>query len=117
MSGSNRREAKCLYWNDGQPPQSGDRQRRAFEQGHEREKLDEVYTPIGLKIGAETPEEIAVSVMAEIIQVKHEKAEGCGYSKELLEALCDEDCKKQKKYLQRSFPEKDLHREAWEQKC
>ena len=39
-----------------------------FEQGHEREKLDEVYTPIGLKIGAETPEEIAVSVMAEIIQ-------------------------------------------------
>ena len=68
-----------------------------FEQGHEREKLDEVYTPIGLKIGAETPEEIAVSVMAEIIQVKHEKAEGCGYSKELLEALCDEDCKKQKK--------------------
>ena len=70
-----------------------------FEQGHEREKLDEVYTPIGLKIGAETPEEIAVSVMAEIIQVKHEKAEGCGYSKELLEALCDEDCKKQKKVL------------------
>ena len=63
------------------------------------EKPDEVYTPIGLKIGAETPEEIAVSVMAEIIQVKHEKAEGCGYSKELLEALCDEDCKKQKKVL------------------
>ena len=55
-----------------------------FEQGHEREKLDEVYTPIGLKISAE---------------VKHEKAEGCGYSKELLEALCDEDCKKQKKVL------------------
>ena len=51
-----------------------------FEQGHEREKLDEVYTPIGLKIGAETPEEIAVSVMAVIIQVKHEKAEGCGYA-------------------------------------
>lgn len=70
-----------------------------FEQGHEREKLDEVYTPIGLKIGAETPEEIAVSVMAEIIQVKHEKAEGCEYSKELLEALCDEDGKKQKKVL------------------
>ena len=44
-----------------------------FEQGHKREKLDEVYTPIGLKISAETPEEIAVSVMAEIIQVKHEK--------------------------------------------
>ena len=58
-----------------------------------------MYTPIGLKIGAETPEEIAVSVMAEIIQVKHEKAEGCGYSKELLEALCDEDGKKQKKVL------------------
>ena len=36
-----------------------------------REALDGVHTPIGLKIGAETPEEIAVSVMAEIIQVKN----------------------------------------------
>ena len=41
------------------------------EKGVERALLDAVHTPIGLKIGAETPEEIAVSVMAEIIQVKN----------------------------------------------
>jgi xanthine dehydrogenase accessory factor len=37
--------------------------------------LERIHTPVGLKIGAETPEEIAVSIMAEIIQIKHEKAE------------------------------------------
>ena len=31
--------------------------------------LEKVHTPIGLKIGAETPEEIAISIMAEIIQI------------------------------------------------
>jgi len=31
-------------------------------------KLDKVHSPIGLEIHAETPEEIAVSIMAEIIQ-------------------------------------------------
>lgn len=40
------------------------------QKGVSRELLDSVHTPIGLKIGAETPEEIAVSIMAEIIQVK-----------------------------------------------
>jgi xanthine dehydrogenase accessory factor len=29
-----------------------------------------VHAPIGLSIGAETPEEIAISIAAEIIQVK-----------------------------------------------
>jgi xanthine dehydrogenase accessory factor len=35
-----------------------------------QETLDRVHAPIGLQINAETPEEIAVSIMAEIIQVK-----------------------------------------------
>lgn len=34
------------------------------------EQLSRVHAPIGLPIGAETPEEIAVSIMAEIIQVR-----------------------------------------------
>ncbi len=69
------------------------------EQGHLREKLEQVHTPIGLKIGAETPEEIAVSVMAEIIQVKHENAAGVGYSKQLLKELCGDTDSGQKKVL------------------
>ncbi|MFP3911919.1 MAG: XdhC family protein [Desulfobacteraceae bacterium] len=42
------------------------------EQGVEQELLDRVRAPIGLNIGAETPEEIAVSIMAEIISIGRE---------------------------------------------
>ena len=38
--------------------------------GVSQEVLDKVYSPIGLKIGAQTAEEIAVCIAAEIIQVK-----------------------------------------------
>jgi xanthine dehydrogenase accessory factor len=33
------------------------------------EKFKKVYSPIGLELKAETPEEIAVSIMAEILMV------------------------------------------------
>ena len=39
-------------------------------EGCAQEALERVHTPIGLDIGAETPEEIAVSVVAEIISVR-----------------------------------------------
>jgi xanthine dehydrogenase accessory factor len=37
------------------------------EQGVRREALARVHAPVGLEIGAETPKEIAVSIMAEVI--------------------------------------------------
>ena len=40
------------------------------EAGKPRELLDKVYSPIGLKIHSETPEEIAVSIAAELILVR-----------------------------------------------
>ena len=43
------------------------------EKGVSQEQLDRVFTPIGLAIGAQTPEEIAISIMAEIIKVKRGK--------------------------------------------
>lgn len=39
------------------------------EEGYSEEAINKVYTPIGLDIGAQTPEEIAVSIMAEMIMV------------------------------------------------
>jgi xanthine dehydrogenase accessory factor len=40
------------------------------EEGVPQAVLDAVHSPIGLPIGAETPEEIAVSILAELIQVR-----------------------------------------------
>ena len=39
----------------------------ALEAGIDQEKLDKVNCPIGLDIGAESPEEIAIAVLAEIL--------------------------------------------------
>jgi xanthine dehydrogenase accessory factor len=38
--------------------------------GITKERLDRVHAPIGLEIKAQTPEEIAVSILAEIIKVR-----------------------------------------------
>lgn len=40
-------------------------------EGGDPEVVSSVHTPIGLNIGAQTPEEIAIAIMAEIIQVKN----------------------------------------------
>ncbi|MDI7259856.1 MAG: XdhC family protein [Thermodesulfobacteriota bacterium] len=41
--------------------------------GVRRNELDRVHAPIGLDINSETPEEIAVSIVAELIKVKRDK--------------------------------------------
>jgi len=40
-------------------------------EGIPQESLGKVHSPIGLKIRAETPEEIAISILAEIIKIRH----------------------------------------------
>ncbi|MBC7218793.1 MAG: XdhC family protein [Hadesarchaea archaeon] len=42
--------------------------KKLIEEGVAEDKVKKVHTPVGLDIGAETPEEIAVSIMAEIIK-------------------------------------------------
>lgn len=46
------------------------------DKGIKKEILDRVYAPIGLHIYAETPVEIAISIIAELIKVKAENAKG-----------------------------------------
>lgn len=45
---------------------------RLIDEGASEEWLDRIHMPIGLKIGAETPEELAISIWAEILAVKNE---------------------------------------------
>ena len=46
---------------------------KLLEAGIPAEKLDRVRSPVGLELNAETPEEIAVSILAEIIQLRRSK--------------------------------------------
>lgn len=54
---------------------SEEKVRATFEKlaasGVPADALARIHAPIGLDIGAETPDEIAVSVVAEMIAVKH----------------------------------------------
>ncbi|MCB0009217.1 MAG: XdhC family protein, partial [Anaerolineales bacterium] len=47
------------------------RRERLAEAGFSNATIDRIYGPIGLNINAQTPEEIAVAVMAEIISARH----------------------------------------------
>lgn len=70
-----------------------------IENGADKKIVDSVYTPIGLDIGAETPEEIAIAIMAEIIDVKRKKKQSVGYSKEILRAILEQNTKEEHKIL------------------
>ncbi len=57
------------------------------KEGVAKEFLDSVYAPIGLRIGAETPEEIAVAIMAQIIEVKNSVKRTLGFPGDIMKAL------------------------------
>ena len=61
-----------------------------LEEGFAPERLREMHMPVGLGIGARTPEEIAVSVMAELIAVMNARDTSEGFPPGMLEALCRE---------------------------
>ncbi len=48
--------------------------RALLDEGFQQQEIDRVHCPIGLAIGAETPEEIAVSIVAELIQARARRA-------------------------------------------
>ncbi|MEA5114607.1 MAG: XdhC/CoxI family protein [Geobacteraceae bacterium] len=56
--------------------------------GFNREELERVYSPIGMNIGAETPEEIAVSIVGELVKVRSEKNENKKDSKAKMPTPC-----------------------------
>lgn len=49
-----------------------------LQKGYDRKQLGQVHAPIGLNIGGQTPKEIAVSIIAQIIQIRNqEQSSGC----------------------------------------
>ncbi|MDQ7780250.1 MAG: XdhC/CoxI family protein [Planctomycetota bacterium] len=50
---------------------------RLAADGVDKARLEKVFSPIGLDIGAESPEEIAVSIIAEIISIKRKGISEC----------------------------------------
>ena len=67
-------EAKVPYIGalGGQKTQA-QRRIRLAEQGHSQEYISRIKGPVGLKINAATPAEIAVSILAEVIQVRNDQ--------------------------------------------
>ncbi len=54
----------------GSRNKASEHRRQLLSEGFTEGDLVNLHAPIGLKIGAETPEEIAVSILAELIQVR-----------------------------------------------
>jgi xanthine dehydrogenase accessory factor len=55
----------------GSPRTHEKRLARLREEGMPEEQLARLHAPIGLKLGASTPEEIAVSIIAEVVAARH----------------------------------------------
>jgi xanthine dehydrogenase accessory factor len=52
---------------------SEERAQRLLQQGLTSEQIQRIHGPIGLNIGATSPEEIALAIMAQIIAIRHGK--------------------------------------------
>ena len=57
------------------------------EEGIDWKLLDKIHTPVGMPINAETPEEIAISIVSELIHEKNSLRKTSGYKKDLMEYL------------------------------
>mgnify|MGYP002747070469 FL=1 len=57
--------------------------------GYSEEQVQRLHSPIGLSIGAQTPAEIALSVISEIVQCKNERAKAAETDEAILAELAE----------------------------
>ena len=65
--------------------------RQLLEAGIDAERVEALYAPIGLSIGSQTAEEIALSILAQIVSIKNARPQTEGFSSALLEAMAQTD--------------------------
>lgn len=90
-------DRECLEWclrqNSAYIGMIGSKSKAAFtfssleKEGYSREELSKVHSPIGLDIGAVTPEEIALSILGEVISVFRETKYSVTFDPEYLKTV------------------------------
>lgn len=65
--------------------------RQLLDAGLDSQRVEVLCAPIGLAIGAKTPEEIALSILAQIIQTKNARPQTEGFPAALLDAMVQAD--------------------------
>lgn len=71
----------------GSRGRSGLVRRQLLEAGLDAARVEALHAPIGLAIGAKTAEEIALSILAQIVEVKNARPQSEGFSAALLNAM------------------------------
>ncbi|MCF0132979.1 MAG: XdhC family protein [Blautia sp.] len=59
-----------------------------MEEGYPGEFIEDIHAPIGIAIQAETPAEIAVSILGEVIRKKNNAGKSCVYAPDILDEIC-----------------------------
>ena len=91
--------------------------RQLLENGLDSQRIDALCAPIGLAIGAQTAAEIALSILAQIVQVKNARPQTEGYPVALLDAMVQAEKAIPRRYwlllLRGTAPPRGM----WAQKC
>jgi len=65
--------------------------RQLLEQGADPQRVEELYAPIGLPIGSQSAEEIALSILAQIVSIKNARPQTEGFTPALMDAMEESD--------------------------
>lgn len=65
--------------------------RQLLEAGLDAKRVEALYAPIGLAIGSQTAEEIALSILAQVVQIKNARPQTEGFAPAFLQAMVQAD--------------------------